>query len=181
MLQLFIFVVFLYIGNSRAGEQMVLSVSSFWQNFMTQSTSSDLGHVFNGTIDYVNNKGLLYGKTYITYLQGLIPMFDQPLRAGHLVGVYYHTAGGEFIISEPYINFGYIGILVIIPVYICIVEKIIKKNTLYGRIVFYFLTASAVRYLWYGLTYIETGIIYLIPLSYLLSKVLKIKIKKKGN
>ena len=178
---IFIFVVFLYIGNSRAGEQMVLSVSSFWQNFMTQSTSSDLGHVFNGTIDYVNNKGLLYGKTYITYLQGLIPMFDQPLRAGHLVGVYYHTAGGEFIISEPYINFGYIGILVIIPVYICIVEKIIKKNTLYGRIVFYFLTASAVRYLWYGLTYIETGIIYLIPLSYLLSKVLKIKIKKKGN
>lgn len=178
---IFIFVVFLYIGNSRAGEQMVLSVSSFWQNFMTQSTSSDLGHVFNGTIDYVNNKGLLYGKTYITYLQGLIPMFDQPLRAGHLVGVYYHTAGGEFIISEPYINFGYIGILVIITVYICIVEKIIKKNTLYGRIVFYFLTASAVRYLWYGLTYIETGIIYLIPLSYLLSKVLKIKIKKKGN
>ena len=40
---------------------------------------------------------------------------------------------------------------------------------------------APLRYLWYGMTYIETGIIYLIPLSYLLSKVLKIKIKKKGN
>ena len=178
---IFIFVVFLYIGHSRAGEQTILSITSFWQTFMTQSTASDLGHVFNGTIEYTYNRGLLFGKTYITYLQGLIPMFDQPLRAGHLVQLYYHTAGGELIISEPYINFGYIGILVIIPVYIWMVEKIIKKNTLYGRIVFYFLTASAVRYLWYGLTYIETGIIYLIPLSYLLSKVLKIKIKKKGN
>ena len=135
---IFIFVVFLYIGHSRAGEQTILSITSFWQTFMTQSTASDLGHVFNGTIEYTYNRGLLFGKTYITYLQGLIPMFDQPLRAGHLVQLYYHTAGGELIISEPYINFGYIGILVIIPVYIWMVEKIIKKNTLYGRIVFYF-------------------------------------------
>ena len=89
---IFIFVVFLYIGNSRAGEQMVLSVSSFWQNFMTQSTSSDLGHVFNGTIDYVNNKGLLYGKLYYIFTRSY-SYVDQPLRAGHLVGVYYHTAG----------------------------------------------------------------------------------------
>ena len=37
---------------------------------------------------------------------------------------------------------------------------------MYNRIVFYFLTVAAIRYLWYGLTYIETGIIYLIPLTY---------------
>lgn len=161
-----IFLLFIYIGNIRAGEQFVVSTSGFMQSFFTQSTASDLGHVFNGTLEYVDQKGLLYGKTYITYLQGIIPILEQPLRAGHIIESYYHTAGGELILTEPYLNFGFLGIVIIIPIYLCIVLKIIRKNSRYNRIVFYFLTVAAVRYLWYGLTYIETGIIYLIPLTY---------------
>lgn len=161
-----IFLLFIYIGNIRAGEQFVVSTSGFMQSFFTQSTASDLGHVFNGTLEYVDQKGLLYGKTYITYLQGIIPMLEQPLRAGHIIESYYHTAGGEFILTEPYLNFGFLGIVIIIPIYVCMVLKIIRKNSMYNRIVFYFLTVAAIRYLWYGLTYIETGIIYLIPLTY---------------
>lgn len=161
-----IFLLFIYIGNIRAGEQFVVSTSGFMQSFFTQSTASDLGHVFNGTLEYVDQKGLLYGKTYITYLQGIIPTLEQPLRAGHIIESYYHTAGGEFILTEPYMNFSFLGIVIIIPIYVCIVLKIIRKNSMYNRIVFYFLTVAAIRYLWYGLTYIETGIIYLIPLTY---------------
>lgn len=161
-----IFLLFIYIGNIRAGEQFVVSTSGFMQSFFTQSTASDLGHVFNGTLEYVDQKGLLYGKTYITYLQGIIPILEQPLRAGHIIESYYHTAGGEFILTEPYLNFGFLGIVIIIPIYVCMVLKIIRKNSMYNRIVFYFLTVAAIRYLWYGLTYIETGIIYLIPLTY---------------
>ncbi len=161
-----IFLLFIYIGNVRAGEQFAVSTSGFIQSFLTQSTASDLGHVFNGTLEYVDQKGLLYGETYITYLQGIIPMLEQPLRAGHIIESYYHTAGGELILTEPYLNFGFLGIVIIIPIYLCIVLKIIRKNSRYNRIVFYFLTVAAVRYLWYGLTYIETGIIYLIPLTY---------------
>lgn len=161
-----IFLLFIYIGNIRAGEQFVVSTSGFMQSFFTQSTASDLGHVFNGTLEYVDQKGLLYGKTYITYLQGIIPILEQPLRAGHIIESYYHTAGGEFILTEPYMNFSFLGIVIIIPIYVCMVLKIIRKNSMYNRIVFYFLTVAAIRYLWYGLTYIETGIIYLIPLTY---------------
>lgn len=161
-----IFLLFIYIGNIRAGEQFVVSTSGFMQSFFTQSTASDLGHVFNGTLEYVDQKGLLYGETYITYLQGIIPMLEQPLRAGHIIESYYHTAGGELILTEPYLNFGFLGIVIIIPIYVCMVLKIIRKNSMYNRIVFYFLTVAAIRYLWYGLTYIETGIIYLIPLTY---------------
>lgn len=161
-----IFLLFIYIGNIRAGEQFVVSTSGFMQSFFTQSTASDLGHVFNGTLEYVDQKGLLYGKTYITYLQGIIPILEQPLRAGHIIESYYHTAGGEFILTEPYMNFSFLGIVIIIPIYVFIVLKIIRKNSMYNRIVFYFLTVAAIRYLWYGLTYIETGIIYLIPLTY---------------
>lgn len=144
----------------------MVSTSGFMQSFFTQSTASDLGHVFNGTLEYVDQKGLLYGKTYITYLQGIIPILEQPLRAGHIIESYYHTAGGEFILTEPYLNFGFLGIVIIIPIYVSMVLKIIRKNSMYNRIVFYFLTLTAIRYLWYGLTYIETGIIYLIPLTY---------------
>ena len=116
-----IFLLFIYIGNIRAGEQFVVSTSGFMQSFFTQSTASDLGHVFNGTLEYVDQKGLLYGKTYITYLQGIIPILEQPLRAGHIIESYYHTAGGEFILTEPYMNFSFLGIVIIIPIYVFIV------------------------------------------------------------
>lgn len=155
------FLLLIYIGGVREG--YTFSADKLISSVFSQGTASDIGHVFNGTIDYVKKNGLLYGKTFITYIQGMFPFLNQPFRAGAIIADYYKTAGGEFFLTEPMLNYGYLGIIVLVNLYIGFIYKINKKNTKYGRIVSWFLTATAFRYLWYGLTYIQTALVYLIP------------------
>lgn len=165
----FLFVVFIYIGETRVGGKYVVNASSVLSSFLSQGTASDVGYVLNSSIDYINNNGLLMGKTYITYIQGIIPFLDQPMRAGKLIQNIYHTAGGEYILIEPYINFGYIGVVIILNIVLWLLTRFLRKLSTYRILLYGFLIATSFRYIWYGLTYIETGILYLLPIAYFMA------------
>ncbi len=173
LLFVIVFSILIYIGSAREGNLSLKKFSDILSSLFSQSTASDVGFVYNSTIDYTKKYGLLDGKTFIVYLQGFIPLLDQPMRAGAIIGKIYSSAGGEFILTEPFINFGFVGIAVLMNLYIFVIYQLIKRQKTYAVIVFYFLIAASFRYLWYGPTYIETGIIYLIPFVWICTNSLK--------
>lgn len=170
------FSLLIYIGSAREGNLSLKKFSDILSSLFSQSTASDVGFVYNSTIDYIKKYGLLGGKTFIVYLQGLIPLLNQPMRAGAIIGKIYSSAGGEFILTEPLINFSFAGIAVLMNIYIFAIYQLIKRQKTYSIIVFYFLIATSFRYLWYGPTYIETGIVYLIPFVWICTNSLRDRI-----
>ena len=171
----------IYIGETRVGGSLSGNITeTIITSLLSQGTASDVGYVFNSGIDYYYNNSLLFGKTYITYIQGIIPFINQPLRTGNIIQQIYKTAGGEFFLIEPFINFGYIGVFVWINCMLYIIytllKNIIRNSSGYLSIVYCFIVATAFRYVWYGMTYIETGLLYLIPIAYIVLIMLKSKL-----
>ena len=171
VLLLLAFSILVFVGERRVGSTSLGGIGFVVGSLLSQGTASDVGYVFNSAIEYVEHYSLLFGKTYITYVQGIIPFFDQPYRAGAIIENLYHTAGGEFFLTEPLINFGIPGIFVVVNLVILFMKLIFQKLTNYKCLVFFFLLATAFRYVWYGLTYIETGLLYLLPLAWILRMV----------
>lgn len=162
-----VFTGLIYIGEARVGGTFSFDLNAIASSFLSQGTASDVGYVFNSSIDYFKNYKLFLGETYITYIKGIIPFLDQPMRAGSIIQNLYRTAGGEFILVEPLINFGYIGVFVWTNLFVMVLGMLIKKKTVYKSLVYFFLVATSFRYIWYGLTYIETGLLYLLPVAFL--------------
>lgn len=161
------FCLLIYIGESRVGKGGTFNFSRLLSSVFSQGTASDVGYVFNSAIDFTGKGALLNGRTYITYIQGMVPILDQPERAGAIIQNLYKTAGGEYILVEPLINFGYAGVILFTNLCLMLVNFFLKKKNAYRAIVLSFLISTAFRYIWYGLTYIETGLLYLIPVVWL--------------
>ncbi|KGK89555.1 hypothetical protein [Clostridium sp. HMP27] len=167
-----IFIIFgflVYIGEVRAGN-ISIDLSMLLKHIVSQNTASDIGYVFHSSTKYVEDYGLLQGRSYITYIQGAIPMFDTPLRAGGIIKTLYGTPGGEYILTEPVINFGFIGVLIVTNIYMFILYKIVRKSSAYRYYLYIFLMVASFRFVWYGLSYIETAILYFIPFIYFLCR-----------
>ncbi len=166
-----LFAVFTYLGEMRTGNSK-FSFEMILSKIISQNTASDIGYTFHVTCDYVQKNELLYGKTYIQYILGIIPLIDTSgFSSAHIISEIYHTPGGEFFLVEPLLNFGITGVIVIPNIYILIIYLIIKKNNRYRRLLYYFLIATAFRYLWYGVSFIVTAIVWFIPFVYLLRRV----------
>ncbi|NRS82860.1 hypothetical protein BD780_000085 [Clostridium tetanomorphum] len=169
-----IFIILSYVGERRTGN-VSFGISDVLAKLVSQNTASDIGYVYNSSCDFVKNDNLLYGKTYLTYIEGLIPLVDTPYRAGLIIKNLYNTPGGEFILTEPLINFGMLGVIIIPNIYLFIFKIILKKRTVLRYNLYIFLIVTAFRYLWYGFSYIETAVIWFIPLLYLLYKFLRLR------
>ena len=168
-----------YIGEMRARNTADISMSEILRKTLVQNTASDIGYVFNSSIDYYKNNDLLMGKTYITYIIELFPFVNSNLRVGHILGELYSTPGGEFILSEPLMNFGIIGVIVFQIIEYSIYTSILSKKSKYRFFQYSFLMMTVFRTTWYGWIYIEKAVVYFIPVIYFITKWMdKFSIKK---
>ena len=142
------------------------------KKFLKQNTASDVAYMYNIAIDYIKHNDLLLGKSFLRYFIEIIPVFDgSRLETTNILsGVYHSVPGGSFVLNEPLMNFGLWGVIIIPNIYIFLMYNLIRKVNVYRYIVYLFLLTTVFRYLWYGMGYIETGMIWIIPILYAMYK-----------
>lgn len=167
-----LFVLMSFLGEARMDS--TFSISGILLKLVTQNTASDIGYMYSIAVDYVSKHSLLHGESYLRYLVNLIPIFDtSKLEITTILSQYYGIPGGAFILNEPLMNFGLWGVIIVPNLFIALVYSLIKKITVYRYIVYVFIIATAFRYLWYGVSFIETAIVLLIPFMYLIYAIMK--------
>ena len=161
-----------FLGELRADNIQDMTITDIARKTLVQNTAADVGYVFNTSIEYAETNELLMGKTYITYFIKLVPFLDSNVRAGKILNETYLTPGGEFILSEPLMNFGVIGILLFQILEFSIYSAILSKKNRYRFFLYSFLMLTVFRTSWYGWMYIEKAIVYFIPIIYCITKIL---------
>ena len=159
------------IGEIRGGNK-TFNFEQISRKVLIQNTAADIGYVYNSSIHYVNEKGMLYGKTYLTYFIEAIPLFSSNYEAAGILKRTYYTPGGILILSEPYMNFGIIGLIVFTLLEMFILYQLIKREKKYNYFIYLFLLITTFRTSWYGLKYIETGLLYILPILYFMTKTI---------
>ena len=69
-------------------------------------------------------------------------------------------------------NFGVLGIVLFAIAELSIINFILKKKKDYNFFLYIFILATPFRVTWYGLMYIEKGIIYIMPVLYILYMII---------
>lgn len=177
IIALIIFLVFSYIGERRVGADSI-TLGSLFEKLFEQNTASDLGYIFNISCDYIKKYPMTHGKLLIIYLEQVIPNLSIPSvqNCPDILGARYAYPGGAYILTEPLLDFGMLGVLIIPNVYIGLIYMFLKNKTQYKLYVYIFLVATVLRYFWYGLEYIETALVWFIPFFYYLyHKRVKVK------
>ena len=175
---LIIFLVFSYIGERRGGADNI-TLGSLFEKLFKQNTASDVGYVFNISCDYIKKYPLTHGKLLIFYLEQIIPDLAIPSvqNCGDIfLGARYAYPGGAYILTEPLLYFGVLGVFIIPNVYLGLIYMFLKNKRQYKFYVYIFLGATVLRYVWYGMEYIETALVWFIPFFYYLyHKRVKVK------
>lgn len=177
---LIIFLVFSYIGERRGGADNI-TLGSLFEKLFNQNTASDVGYVFNISCDYIKKYPLTHGKLLIFYLEQIIPDLAIPSvqNCGDIfLDARYAYPGGAYILTEPLLDFGVLGVLIIPNVYLGLIYMFLKNKRQYKFYVYIFLVATVLRYVWYGMEYIETALVWFIPFFYYLyHKRVKVKFR----
>lgn len=170
--------VMVYLGEVRASNAKNITMADIVRKTLVQNTAADIGYVFNTSVDYYETNELLLGKSYFTYIIKLVPFLNSNIRAGKILRDTYETPGGEFILSEPLMNFGMIGVIVFQIIEFAIYSKILSKKSKYRFFLYCFLIATVFRTTWYGWIYIEKAVVYFIPIIYFTIRFLDSNIKR---
>lgn len=157
------------VGEARA-KNTNLNFEKIIKKVLVQNTAADLGYVYNISIQFVKDNGFLYGKSYIHYLKELVPFINGRDSVEFILDDTYKSPGGAFILSEPYMNFGIFGILGFEILELYFLNTIIKSEKKYSFVLYLFIVATTFRTSWYGIGYIETGIVYILPILYVFTK-----------
>lgn len=180
LIGLFVVISFNLIGFRRQSQQA--NISNIVYNLIVQKTAADLAYVFNSSIHLAYTSKLYYGLTYSTYLFNLIPMASTPYLPEAILQKAYNTAGGEFILCEPVINFGLYGILLFELFEIFLLYLLLsEENTRFFRSILMFIVFTQFRILWYGRTYIMTSIFGFIPILLFLNYLLSSKVYERAD
>ncbi len=170
-----------YIGEYRAGNKNI-DFETMFRKVLVQNTAADVGYVYNSSILYTESHGFEYGKTYLLYLIKLIPFISTDIYdASIILQKEYYTAGGILNLSEPYMNFGIIGVIIFAIVELTLINLIIRRKRNYNFFLYIFLLATVFRVTWYGLMYIEKGVVYIIPIMYVLYILIEKNLKRFTN
>jgi hypothetical protein len=168
------------IGDIRGNAAYNFSIGDALENLIVQNTASDLGYVFNVSIEYYKNNPPLLGSSYITYIIKLLPFMSNNSTVASILNATYGTPGGEYILSEPLMNFGIKGIIIFTFAEFSIYKYLLKKPTKARFIIYLLLICSAFRTSWYGIYYIERALVLFIPFLYIVVGILNSK-SIKGN
>lgn len=169
-----LFTSFLIIEDLRTDKKF--SIQQLLTKVFVNSTASDVAYVYGCSLDYLDNNELLYGSTYAGYLLEIIPEYNYKNSTINIINDNYYTVGGNFILDEPLINFGIIGIFIFSLVEYILLSLILSKNNKYNFYILAILIFSVFRIVWYGLSYIENTILILLPVFYFVIHILKSKV-----
>ena len=165
-----ILIILLKIGEVRMNHGTHINII---EKIFLQNTASDIGYVFNSSIDYAMNNEKLLGKTYYTYLVEAIPMLETNERVELILQRMYNSPGGSYLFSEPIMNFGILGVFVFVLLECIIFSWILNKQNEFKFYIYCFFIATVFRSCWYGLNYLETGLLYFIPLMYFMKHIIQ--------
>lgn len=157
-----------YIGEKRATSDSI-TMKYLFTKLLVQNTGTDIIYVFNTSINMVSHTGLYYGRTLIRYITDAIPLINGTSLTT-LIRQFYYSPGGEYILAEPYINFGYLGIILSMSMLLFLINKLVKKLSLSRYIYYTFFICTIPRICWYGISYVETASLFFIPLIILMIK-----------
>ncbi len=150
-------------ASSYLREGKSFNLFSLIRDILVQTTSCDIMHVFNTAFEYVENVGLTYGSTYLNYLYKIIPGFGNHMDYSSILDNYIANPGGGYFLSEPYMNFGYIGVLLFSILLLTVIYLLCKYSNSYTYLLYTCLVAASFRIMWYGLIYIHKSYIMIIP------------------
>ena len=173
-------IIMVFIGTYRVGNQFS-SLYDIFNDVVIQKTSADIGYIYNISIQYVQKYSYLLGKSYINYIYEIIPGTTSIYDASNILMDIYGHPGGIFVLSEPYMNFGIFGAFIYSILENQLMCIIIKSKSKISAIYYLFYFMTSFRYIWYGVRYVETATIYLIPCLYLLIKCLNNSFKFNMN
>lgn len=176
---LVLFLAFSYVGEVRGGKGADgVTLGALFEKLVEQNTASDLGYIFNISCDYIKKYPMTYGKLLIVYLEQIIPNLSVSgvSNCPDILSAKYAYPGGAYILTEPLLDFGVWGVLIVPNMYIGLIYMFLKNKKPYKLYVYIFLVATVLRYFWYGIEYIETALIWFIPFFYYLyHKRVKVK------
>ena len=162
------------IGEIRNNKKFEFTFENITNKLLVQSTSADEAYIFNLAITYNQTYGNLGASPYLEFCYNAVPLlnFDRGITV-LLKQNYVGHPGGEYILSLPVMSFGMNGIIIFSIFEFCVLYFIIARKSLMSYIWYLFILCTAFRIVWYGISYIEMGIIYIIPLMILCSRFFK--------
>ncbi|MCI8362659.1 MAG: hypothetical protein HFJ41_06025 [Clostridia bacterium] len=170
-----VLLVLVFIGEARVNNK---SNINFIRKILIQNTASDLGYIYNVSVEYAKNEKLLKGKTYLAYVVEAIPLIPSQQRIERFLEKQYNTPGGSYLLSEPLVNFGIIGVIIFSLLEFFIINLILNMKSSYRFYVYCFIIVAIFRICWYGVIYVEIGLLYFIPLLFLMKHIIETKIIK---
>ena len=162
-----IFFIMTAIANVRVNKEVTFN--SFIRSIFVHSTVSDIAYTYNAAIQYNIEHENLYGKTYKSYLIEAIPLLKSDTDVEKILLDEYATVGGNYLLGEPVINFGIIGVVIFKIVELYIIYNLAKHKYKINYFWYLFLIATIFRSIWYGLSYIELGMLYMVPIFYIIA------------
>lgn len=164
------------VGIIRVGGNM--SLKQLVTNIFVQTTACDVTNVFNCAVDLYKKSGGYHGTTYLSYLINCIPYRDDQYQfSRQLISDGYRSAGGGHFLAEPYANGGILIVIIEIIILMSVLYYLIKKNSLYRTLIYVELFLAVFRIAWYGLNYMIVTILYFVPFSIFINKILQMKQK----
>lgn len=140
----------MWIGMARSGYYSSISLKMILYNLVVQPTCGDIVYVFNCAADMWHTGNGLYGYTYLQYLTELIPGATDQFSPAVILLDKYETMGGGLFFSEPMMNFGIIGV-VLMNIEFCITMNLILKKISHFRSWFWVpIVIEVFRIAWYG-------------------------------
>ena len=163
LLCVIVIMVAVFIGEKRAGAGE-MSAADITKKIIVQNTASDVGYIYNLSLKYRRYNKSLNGATYIQYIDELMPFGEDSHSASKILDDKYGTPGGIYLLSEPYMNFGVTGIIAFGVIELTVIYFVLRSRKYYFAAIYVYILITAFRTSWYGISYIETGIIYIMPL-----------------
>ncbi len=167
-LTIIIVVLLSVMGFTRVGWNMG-GLRTMLLNVIVQTTSSDICYILNSAIVYVSEYGYLGGQTYLSYIGELIPFISLAQDASTILQETYGHPGGIHLLAEPFMNFGVLGVAFYSLIECSFLYFVFSRKSRVKCIYYFYFVAASFRYCWYGISYLETGVVILIPFICILS------------
>lgn len=162
-------IIMIIIGNLRIGYS---SYSFNLLSIFTFSTASDVAYLFNVTIDYIDKFQPFNGQIFLSNLYQILPFMTPKLDFSTVISQIYPYPGGEPIVSAGLMDFGMLGMIITTVIDNLLIRFIlIFKNKLFYY-EYLLLLCSIPRIIWYGRSYVFTGLLFFIPIMVIISSFL---------
>ena len=167
---IFVLLVVLLILNNIAAARNNAGITNNFYSLLVTPTISDVGYLFNVAIDYLNKYGSLHGKILLSNFISAIPLSNGLGFTDIINSVNYMNPGGEPFLAEPIMDFGKYGVVLIAFLDFFLFRFFVEFKNKFFKLEFLLLLCSIPRIVWYGRSYVFTGVLFFIPILFLINR-----------